>query len=438
MATRRWRGGARAVAQVQTFTFGGTWEANDLIRVTIGARTYDFTAGSTTTATVVSNLVTAWEALDATDYPEFAEITASANSADLVLTADTAGKPFTATLTPLESNGGAADSQTIAGGTSATTGTATTAATGPNHWDNAANWKEGVVPANSDDVTVDEGPSILYGLDQNGVDLASLTIGPGFPSTSDVGLPWNTNPTNPEAGYPEYRDQRLKVGATVVTVNTTSGRVRLNLDTTATTVTVNGTGTPRTDAGAEPALDLVLVNSSNVVRVNAGSVWVAGFAGDAATVGTVAVAYRTNEASDARVRLGAGLTLTTLEQSGGDVEIRCAATTVERTGGTLTRTGSGAVTTLTNNGGTVYDEGTGTVTTVHQNAELYRRGLAAVTYTTLYLYANSVTLDPNGTFTLTNPVQWVKCHAAGPPADPGPRPAWFNFGFDRDAAITDI
>ena len=37
MATKRWIGNAPAVAQVNTFTFGGTWETSDVITLTIGS-----------------------------------------------------------------------------------------------------------------------------------------------------------------------------------------------------------------------------------------------------------------------------------------------------------------------------------------------------------------------------------------------------------------
>ena len=89
MATVRWRGDAPAIAQVQSWAFGGTWESSDVIRVTIGGKTKDFTAGSPTTSTVVANLVAAWNALSAASWPEFAELTASQSTTTFKLTADT-------------------------------------------------------------------------------------------------------------------------------------------------------------------------------------------------------------------------------------------------------------------------------------------------------------------------------------------------------------
>ncbi len=139
-STRVWKGDAAAVAQVTTLTVGGTIEAGDLFKVTIGDKTLTVAAANTTAADVADQIVAAWNALTATTHPEFAEITAAEGSGGtLTLTADTAGKPFTVTPTTTEANGGAADDQTF-------TQAATTASSGPNHWDTAANWSGGAVP----------------------------------------------------------------------------------------------------------------------------------------------------------------------------------------------------------------------------------------------------------------------------------------------------
>ena len=70
----------------------------------------------------------------------------------------------------------------------ATTGTATTASSGPEHWDDADNWSSGTIPANTDTIIVDNtAGSIKYGLDQTAVELVKLVFGPGF--TGTLGLP---------------------------------------------------------------------------------------------------------------------------------------------------------------------------------------------------------------------------------------------------------
>lgn len=423
MATRRWAGGASAVAQVQTFAFGGTWEADDYVRATVGTKTYDFVAGSTVTATVVSNLVAAWNLLT---LPEFAEVTASANGTTLTLTGDTAGRPFVVTLQPFDA-GGAADSQTIAGAGTATTGTAATACSGPNFWSVAANWIEGSVPVTGDDVVIDGGPSVLYGLDQSAVTLATLTIGLNFPAASEVGLPANTSPANPAAGYPEYRAQRLKVGATVVTVETTSRRVRLDLTPASTTVTVRETG--QAQVANEDALDLAAAATATV-HVLKGQVGVNNQTGDSGTVASLNVSFRANESADAAVRCGAACVVTALNQSGGTVTLQNGAAAIVKSAGTLTLAG-GAVTTLTNRGGTVYHDGAGTITTLNNLATFLRRGFRAATVTNTNLYGRSVTSDRNGTLTLTNPAQLVQCRLAAGPDDRGDDVAYVCLGTNR-------
>lgn len=382
MATRYWLGGALAVAQVNTFTFAGTWEANDIIRVRVGSKSVNFTAGSTTISTVVSALVTAWNALSSTLYPEFAEVTASASTNDFILTADTPGMPFTITLHALESDGSTnGDAQTIAGVNTATAGTATTANTGPNNWDESRNWSSAdawatsAVPVDADTVIVrNSSIDILYGIDQTAVSLAALTIEQSF--TGKLGLPWrNAN------GYMEYRPTYLIVGASadaqtmVLTVGTGdgagSGRIKVDNGDSQTTVVVYNTGNP-SDAGT-PAFLFKGTHASNDVTFNRGSAGIAvgtfdayQAAAETAVVATLRVGYITNPAGDANVRCGSGVTLTTIDKNGGKLEINSAATTITHTAGELTLNGVGVtVTTLNERGGTTYVTGTTTLTTAN-------------------------------------------------------------------------
>jgi hypothetical protein len=424
MATRTWAGGAARVAQVQTYAFGGTWEADDLIRCAIGNKSVDVAAGSATTATVVANLVAAWNALSSADYPEFAEVTAAANTTTLTLTGDAAGRPFVATLTPLEANGDPADAQEIGGGGIATTGVAATACSGPNFWDVAANWLENAVPVNSDDVVIDRGPAIRYGLAQGAVTLASLKVGPNFPAASEIGLPNHTSPFNPESGYPEYRTQRLTIGATTVTLDSPSRRIRLDLSGASTTVVVGDSGQPQT--AGEDAVDLKATTTANVF-VSKGFVGVNAVPGDAGTIADLNVAFRTSVESDARVRCGAGCTVTNLDMSGGQVELLNGAATVTKSGGTLTLRGA-VPTALYNYGGLVYLDGTGTIALLENKGQAYRRGFQALTITTLRLYAGSEGGSGDAPVTFSNPVEWYKCRLPAGPNDRAADVAYWNFG----------
>ena len=404
MATQIWYGSARAIAQVTRWTFGGTWETDDLVLVAIGSKTLTVTAGSTTITAIIDAVVTAFNNLSATDWPEFGEITASRTGSDLYLTADVAGVPFTATVTTTEANGSAADSQTIGAAT------AVTASAGPNHWDTAANWSTGTVPVNSDNVFVTgDAPAILYGLNQSGVTLASLVIDASFQQT--IGLPEYTGT------YREYRERYLRVGATALKVGQGPGggssRLRISVGSVQTTADVYGTGASA-DTGLE-ALVLVGTHASNAVNVVKGSVGIATEPGQTATVATLRVGTADSAASDTSVRCGSGVTLTDIVHAGGKLEVNGAFTTLVQTDGEVTARGSGAATTLSIDGGTFYDQTTGTFTTLllgDGGAYDRTRDARPKTITNLTLNSRASFDAPFGNVTPTNGYKFNRCTPA--------------------------
>ena len=352
MSSISWKGGAAAVAQVQTYAFAGTWEATDVVRCVIGNKTVSFVGGSTTITTAIDTIVTAWLALDASVYPEFAEITPSRSSTTLTLTAVTAGKPFTCTITPLETGGGAADAQTIEGAGTATTGTAATASSGPEDVSTAANWSAGAIPVNTDTVTVDlEGARLKYGLDQNGITLTALNI---TAKDVEIGLPV----TNADAAeYPEYRATSWKISATTVYTNTKSGRLKLNFGTAQTAYTQDASGTGR-ETNIPPVL-LQGTHASNVWNFFGGQAGLAFFAGDTFTATTLRLD------DGATVFAGSACAIATANNFGGTLTMRCAASTALNhpgTGRAITRVeGSGAVAQVTLQGGQLFYNTTGTL-----------------------------------------------------------------------------
>ena len=294
-------------------------------------------------ATIAQTFVDAWNALSATEYPEFAEITASRSGDDVILTADVAGRPFTATLTPLEANLSAADAQTIEGVGTATTGATTTTSTGPNDWSTAGNWSDGAVPVDSDIVFIeDSDDEILYGLSQTSIDLTALHILASF--TGKIGLPkWNPN------GYAEYRTEFLSLGtATTLKIGygpgAGSGALKISVGSNACTCDVNRTA-PTVEEGV-PSLLWKGTHANNVLNVNRGFVGVATFAGETATIATLRVGYVASRERDSQVVCGSGVTLTTIEQTGGQLEVESNVTTAKVRGGALTVKGSATVTTL--------------------------------------------------------------------------------------------
>jgi len=139
--------------------------------------------------------------------------------------------------------------------------TTTTASSGPNHWDTAANWLPSGVPVNGDDVRFELGSTdCLYGLSQAGVTLDSLWVMQGFGGA--IGLP-RVN----ENGYLEYRTRELTIGITDLRVGdgeegTGPRKVAINTGTVVTTITVRNSGD-----SSEANVPCVIWRGDNVANV---------------------------------------------------------------------------------------------------------------------------------------------------------------------------
>src|ERR1043165_1698556 len=398
MATSRWLGQDVPVAQLDTITVGGTVEAGDVFILTINRKAVPAVATTTNTTTTATHVVAVFVA---STVPEFQEISFVAAAATITATSRVAGRAFTLTASTTESGGGAADSQTFVN-------VHTTVNAGPNDWSSTQNWDAGSVPVSTNDIVLaNSAIGIFYGLAQSAVTLTSLTIDSTF--TAPIGLPKrNVN------GYGEYRPDYLQIGATTLTIGRGSGqgsgRIKIDNGTAQTTVNVYGSGQP-----AEPGYEAILwkgPHASNVVNVFKGSFAPAVFAGEVATIATLRVGYTTNVLGDAQVRCGSGVTLTTITQTGGSLEINSAATTITKTAGNLTVNGTATVTTLNENGGTTIYKSSGTITTLNVSAGGTfdkSQDLRALTITNTNLYSGATLLDPGKTITFTTPIAIVGC-----------------------------
>ncbi len=248
------------------------------------------------------------------------------------VTANTAGLPFTMTATE------------VTAGTGTATRAAVTAATGPNHWDNTANWEGGVLPADTDILYVDNtSVSILYGLDQSAIEPAAMYVGMSF--TGEIGLP----EINQAGGYHEYRSQYLSLGSVILQVGlgtgNGSGRIKINSTADACALTVFATGS---SADNLPAMIWKGTAVTNALVQVGGSLGVAIFGSEVATIATVTK-------SGGNLLTGAGVTLSgALTQAGGSWTINSAvATSLTQTGGSTVIEGTGAVAQLTLQGGSV-------------------------------------------------------------------------------------
>lgn len=322
MATIRWVGKAKTTAQVVTVTPGGTI-ASETFTLTIGAKTVSVTAtGVEDAEDIATSLVTAW---NASTEPEFEEITAADTTGDLTLTADTAGRAFAVTA---DATG------------SATLGTSTTTAnSGPNDLNVAANYDTGNLPVNGDDLIFEDGDvDVLWNLGAlSAVTLASLRRKKTY--TGTIGLP----DTNEDGDYPEYRETHLTIGSTLVFdeqgPSPSTRQTRLDVGSAQTTMRVIG------EAGAadegEEATEVLGTHASNAVTVNNGSLALAPKYGDASTFATVA-------ANGGSVRIGEGCTITTIDVRGTTLNCYSTATTLNLRGDSQASFGTAAALTNAN------------------------------------------------------------------------------------------
>lgn len=363
MANPKWIGNAPAIAQVQAWVFGGTWETDDIVDVAPGTSTVKVvstTTGSATIATLLDTLVAALNALDSTVYPEFAEVTWSRSSSTLLATGDTAGVPFKFTVSTRDS-GGAADSQTI-DGTTSSVGTSTTACSGPNFADVAANWSTGAIPVDTDDVEIATPVPILYGLTGlSGVTPASLKIYSSFwVNGATIGLPeLNGSGTSQ---YYEYRDRFLQFdGCTLCTIGlgNTDGTTLINLDFQTGDVAVSVLRTSTSNDTTRPAVCLKVNPSAaanGTIEYLGGSVGV-GFYGETGKCTAKAV---DGQNSGGRLIFGANMAMgATTVIGSGTVDLYAATTSLTISGGEVTTLGTGAHPTVNVWGGTLYYNSTG-------------------------------------------------------------------------------
>lgn len=398
MASNRLIGGAQAIAQVDTVTMSGSPATSDTITLTINTKNLVVTIGeaSPTTTTVALAIKEAWEngtftdplnsktpAGGGQDILEFAEITATASGAVVTLTRDTPGDPFT--MTTSDSGSGSATEATA------------TAATGPNFYNNADNWSLAAVPIATNDVFVDDSSvSILHGMGQSAVALNSFTVSRNY--TGTIGLP-KTN----AAGYVEYRADYLAIDAATITIGRGEGsgssQIKIDSGSTQTAITVESTGSP--PFGLEAFL-WKGTHASNTLEVHEGTVGVAIFGGEVATILTLL-----NTAGE--VRCSSGTTLSggshVVTNGSGSMELHSNVVTLTNSSGTILFGGSATLTTLNLEGGTVNYQSSGTITTANIGGTLRGATLDFSGDNSSRTITNAVSLRLNGR--IVDPLQTV-------------------------------
>jgi hypothetical protein len=338
MARPAWRHASNtSVAQVWKGTIGTT--TNDhTYTVTITDDNGDTAAitytvvnpPDTTTTLVATGFITAW---NASLNPLVSKFTASQSSGQVILTADTAGRPFAFSTS----------------GTGTWSGTGnTTNAVSNNDYGQATNWSTDAVPTTSDDVVLGDGTvAVKYGLNQSSVTIDEFNVSSGW--TGDIGR-W-------EDGKLHY----LRIDPDSFNYNGRSQFAAFDLGSANIAATIQGSGTPSTTGG-----NSVYIKGSNLttLTVNSGNVGVANADNDTATVATIRVNQLVGVTAPTVV-VGAGTTLTTLSASAGSITQKCASTTTTiGADATLTTQGTGAIATV-NCYGTGYFNSTGTITDLY-------------------------------------------------------------------------
>lgn len=372
MAVTYFLGQAVAVAQVDTVTVANSPDGTTFT-ILIGGEAIAVVVGDgeDDTTTIAEALVAAFN--NSTN-PYVLKVTATSAAAVVTLTSDVEGLPFTTTDTE---DGGA--------------GTLTTATTvandGPNVWDSADNWSNGIPGASAGDIAVVEKSSvnICWGLDQGDLseEVDELRIAASY--TGRLGLDRTRFAITADGqGYSptakaEYRDTYLKIEVTRLVIGNGDGqgspRLKIHPDpASATTIDVQST----VARGAEYPLPAVRFKTDSDatdilhVRNAPGGVGVGADAPDEdCKLAKVSVA-----AGNSWVQTGPGVEVTLWEQYGGNNLLWSDATVgaIDVFGGTLTVEGEFLVTAYTIEAGTCYlnnyvDSGD-TVTTANLNAGL--------------------------------------------------------------------
>ena len=304
-----------AVAQVDHVTPGGTIAATDLFRIALGSKTLEVVATATTVAHIVALLKNAIDAAQATE-PEWTRVTASDETTHLQVTSRTPGEPFTLTAAIVNTSGGTAPTLTPS---------TATASKGPRHYDHAANYSGGALPANGDTLIVEGGHSLAFG------DLSAVTLAPFIVRDfgGQIGLP----PVNQDGGYAEYRPQEMLISATIFDCmqNVVSQCLRINFGSAQVTGTVYSSGTP-----LERTLHAVTLrgsHASNVFTLLGGSVGIATEAGETATAATIRTGASISS-GDSRPRSAKARRVTNFTMEGGNVRLYADSANVIVDGGT--------------------------------------------------------------------------------------------------------
>lgn len=378
-------------AETHTLTVAGAATVGGTITLTINAKavTYTLVTGDSTT-TAASGLAAA---VSASTEPEFQQISpVSASGAVVTLVARDAGRFLTPT-------GAGALSVSSAGGPTLTDAVLVIGKS-PANGDDPVNFQGGVLPANNDTLTFQNGTSpMLFDLTYLAAfDIPALTVLPTY-SGNGIGLP-----VFAAEGYREYRGGRAVLKscpALQVELPAAAGVTSYRFDTGSTAacaLRVEGTGNP--GIGQEQ-VDWIGTHGSNSVEVLGAGVTIAPNFGETATLGAI-------KAVQGAVSAGIGVTMASASLEDSDMDTRASVPTLNMNGGSSIVVRDAAVLGVVQiDGGTLRHAGSGDVTSLYIGSG----GVAdfggsrdLITVTNVDVNEGGTLLDPYRRVTWTNGV----------------------------------
>lgn len=239
----------------------------------------------------------------------------------------------------------------------------------------SGNWSTSGEPVSGDNIRLPAGAlAISSSLDASGSSIGDFSVEDGFTATI--------------ASSSAYL-QILPNSGRFVFAGT--GKSYINLLASGTTAYISDAA--QADTG-ERGLYLLANSTGTNVFVNKGAVGLAWRFGETSTVSAVRVGFINSRNNDAGVWAGAGCTMQSWQQTGGNNRLAYASTTLSVTveGGSLTMESTAITSQVTVNGGTVYPNGPGGITTLVVNS-----GTVDLTKSVVSRTINSVKLNPRAT-----------------------------------------
>ncbi len=360
MATvkRAWQGGAATATQVATLTVAGNWDNPDTITTTLfdengASQAVQSTATGTDEETDVVDVHVA--DLQNSVLSEFVKVTWVKVSTDKVQgTAKVAGRPFTRAANPM------AGSESTSGTGTYGTLSVTTANAGPNDWNDTNNWVGGTIPLDTDVCTIGVDTSgiahsVLYGLNQSGIDLNQMIVTELFRRSAMLG-----NMVDSKYLLIDISDVASSTDDPILIINGQCRAVWVkgNID----AVAVNGAGR------GNDAVKIYSTNSACVISVNG-----FGVRGQVRIAANSSCATVANSAAGADVRIETPITgLTNVFMNAGQSVLDATTVNYHCGGGKHTIDTAAAVTGsgyngLLVSGGTLFYNSSGTLTKLNQN-----------------------------------------------------------------------